>query len=207
MSIYTRREKPPEVDSTIIVGIGHRQNTGKDTFARFVTAELRDRTTGIAIESRSFASKLKDTTYSLYQWTGIKPPQYYKDFPEHKKDMIPALGITMRQLWIDMGQHMRKYDENVWVNATLRNNLPHILFIRDLRFPNEANQIRELGGVLVKMIRPGEPEIDDEADKGLKHWTDWDEQYSCVNLSGIKDAATSFADKLLYKLATRRRVT
>lgn len=196
--------KPPEVDSTIIVGLGHRQNTGKDTFARLVTAELRERSQGLAIESRSFAAKLKDTCYSLYQWTGIKPPSYYEEFPEHKSDMIPALGITVRQLWIDVGNHIRKYDENVWINATLRNNLPHLLFIRDMRFPNEATQIREAKGILVKMVRPGEPEIDDEADKALKNWTEWDYSITAYDLCELQSRAVQFADELIKKLATRR---
>lgn len=197
-------QPPPEVDSTIIVGIGHRQNTGKDTFARLVTTELRERVQGFAIESRSFAAKLKETTYSLYQWTGIKPPQFYEEHPHRKSDIIPALGITMRQLWIDVGNHMRKYDENVWVNATLRNNLPHVLFIQDMRFPNEATQIKEAKGLLVKMVRPGEPEIDDDADVALKHWERWDYTITAENLAELQVRAVQFADELITKLATRR---
>lgn len=46
--------------------------------------------------------------------------------------------------------------ENIWVDALLNDCLIHQNYsVADVRFPNEATAIRERGGIIVRVMRPG----------------------------------------------------
>lgn len=160
---------------TLILAFGHRKKMGKDTLARFIATSLRLRSRKLNVEKRSFAAKLKSVSYSLYQWAGLLGPEYYEINPEAKDRILPLLKRTPRDIWIEMGQKLREMDQNIWMNAVLRNALPNILLIADLRFPHEADMVHELGGKVIKVIRTGQELTDDEADCGLEGYTHWDE--------------------------------
>ena len=44
----------------------------------------------------------------------------------------------------------------------------------DLRFPNEAEAIRSLGGLLVRIDRPDVPKMNHPTECALDDWSDWD---------------------------------
>jgi hypothetical protein len=157
----------------LIIGLGHRQNMGKDTMARFISSVIRDKSRGISVESRSFANKLKEIAYSLYAWTGLQQAEYYELEPTLKNIILPKIGKSPRQLWIELGNYLRRYDPDIWINPVLQNHCPNILLIRDLRYPNEARKIMELDGILIKCHRPDIPLSNDEADIALANWSDW----------------------------------
>lgn len=61
----------------------------------------------------------------------------------------------IRQYLQDLGLSARKHlGEDVWIRAALK-DLPEKCVITDVRFPNEVEAIRGLGGQIVKVIRPG----------------------------------------------------
>jgi hypothetical protein len=93
---------------------------------------------------------------------------------KHKEDADPSLGISPRQalmlLGTEFGQHMlcEKYPQfkettgrKLWakrVLATYRSEKPtDRLVISDLRFPHEAEAVREKGGKVIRVIRPQWP--------------------------------------------------
>jgi len=45
--------------------------------------------------------------------------------------------------------------ENVWVNAVFETFTGEKLAISDVRFPNEAEEIRNRGGAIVRIVREG----------------------------------------------------
>jgi hypothetical protein len=172
-----------------ILAIGHRQYMGKDTLARFITSELRNQTRKLGVENRSFAFKLKEVCYSLYAWAGLFGPDYYELHSNKKNEKLPLINKTPREIWIEVGQHMRKYDNDVFINSVLKNNPPEVLIIRDLRFPHEAEKIRELKGILIKLTRENQELSNDEADIALENWTDWDYQITANSLTDLHNHA------------------
>ncbi len=137
-----------------IVAFGHRTRVGKDSCGRFLHTELR--VLGKDAMKMSFASRLKKACHDIWAWAGVHSEEHYERHPEQKDDMIEALGMSARQLWIKFGTPMCRemVHDLTWVNATLHQpDPPEILIISDLRFPNEMARVRELGGVCVKIDR------------------------------------------------------
>ena len=85
--------------------------------------------------------------------------------PEHTDGKLKEVpqnvlgGHTPRSFMIDFGQLMRQYsnDELYWVNATLDKlqSLPpdQKVYIGDCRFRNEADLIKERGGIIIRLER------------------------------------------------------
>lgn len=157
--------------SKIIVAFGHQKYVGKDTLIKFCIDVLRPKLRGKRIVRRGFADKLYDMCHSLYAWAGFQPRTYYADHPYAKKNVL-ANGKTVRDILIEVGNHMRKYDSDVWINANLRTDDFDVLFVSDLRFPNEFLHCESVKGTLIRVTRPGLEEPTDEADTALNGWED-----------------------------------
>lgn len=72
-----------------------------------------------------------------------------------------------RQLLNDIGMKAREYDPNVWVNMWLRNTRKYredVIIVDDVRFQNEVNAIRNLGGHILYIKRDGteRPDLESE---------------------------------------------
>ncbi len=156
-----------------IIALGHRQQTGKDTLAGFIATNVRCVSSKKNVQVAGFADELKDVCYRLYAWAGMMRKEHYEIHPEDRSKVLKN-GKTVREIWIDVGNHMRKYDENVWVKALLTRPGVDVLIIKDLRFMNEVKAVKAHEGVVIKVIRLGQPEIDDDADKVLKDFVGWD---------------------------------
>lgn len=156
-----------------IVAFGHRAQTGKDTLASFMATHLRLTNRRINVQVAGFADELKDACYKLYSWAGLKRKEHYEKNPADK-NVILANGKTVRQLWIEVGNHMRQYDPDVWVRALLTRPQVDILLVKDLRFPNEYEMVKGLGGHCVKVEREDVPVLTDEADTALAGQEEWD---------------------------------
>jgi hypothetical protein len=156
-----------------IVAFGHRAQTGKDTLSGFMATQLRLTRRGINVVVAGFADELKDFCYKMYSWAGLKRKEHYEKNPQDK-NVILANGKTVRQLWIEVGNHMRGYDPDVWVRGLLTRPQVDVLLVKDLRFPNEFKIVRELGGWCIKVVRDDVPVLNDEADTALAGETEWD---------------------------------
>lgn len=170
-----------------IVAFGHEKDVGKDTIRRFLTSELRLQNRGISIVAGSFADKLKKVCYEMFAWTGLKPGHYYEENPKAKADFLPALGMTVRDVWIKVGNKLREVYASVWIDALIKNQPQNLdlLVIADLRFPNEADRILEHGGFIFKVVRPSVKHTSDEADDALIGYNRWTEEV--VNDQGLSE--------------------
>lgn len=152
-----------------IVAIGHHKNVGKDQFVTFCLDVLRHERRGVNILRVGFATKVYEVCYLMYKWAGFKTKAYYDTHPASKSDML-ATAKTVRQTLIDVGQHMRKYDDDIWINAALKDVDFDIAFLTDLRFPTEFMHCVANNAILIHMTRPGLEEPTDEADTALNGW-------------------------------------
>lgn len=171
---YLPPRPPPPMPK--IIAVGHQKGVGKDQFVKFCFELLRGKMGKMNLVRRGFADKLYDACYSMYGWAGFKTKAYYEQNPKAKNDKL-ATGATVREVLIAIGNKIREYDKDVWINANLRESSFDILFVTDMRYPNEFLHVKSVAGdlaICVNVTRPGLPEPTDEADTALNGWTQWD---------------------------------
>lgn len=181
----------------MIIGIGHYAGTGKDTFADMLLDKLDNKDVRAAITS--LADGLKEFCADLFYWTRSLGEGDYYDQPENrekKEEVIPALGKSPRQIWIEVGNKMREVYPDVWIDYVLKDVDIHTyghLIIPDVRFPNEVERIKSLGGKLVLMQRPGVEPGADVSDRALLGYDGWDYTITNTSLKSLGDWADMFA--------------
>lgn len=64
-----------------ILGLGHYSRTGKDTLANAMIEWFGQFYPELTVKKLPLAWKLKQITYELYAWAGVREPEFY-DTPE-----------------------------------------------------------------------------------------------------------------------------
>lgn len=151
-----------------LIGFAGRAQAGKSTCARLVGhrhGHLRYR---FADPIKAALGALIQTTYSsTWAASGTDEDAALEEILEGKLKEIPlpALGQrSARELMQSLGTEWGRglVSETLWVDI-LRQRLERALAldwpvtVDDVRFPNEVDLIRELGGVVIEVRRPGEP--------------------------------------------------
>lgn len=169
--------------NVLTIGISGKMHSGKDTLRRYLTKELRKR--GLSVYCRRCAAPIKQ---SLAVLTGTTAA--FQNTHEGKNTPCPLVGgATYGQLQVALGKGAREVYPNVWVDAVLRGIPPlnrerpvnTVVIIPDVRFRNEVDGIRGLGGVLIRIN--GDPsgaaskdkrDKSDTSEVSLDTWKDWD---------------------------------
>jgi hypothetical protein len=182
-----------------VIGLGHYSRTGKDTLANFMVNDGAWR--GLKVVKQSFAWELKDVCHQLYGWAGLRSPEFYETDEGQKlrNVKLPAVGggLSPVEIWCRMGTDaVRNHvDSETWVNYLLHTpRVCDILVIPDVRFPNEANAIKERGGKLVKVVRPYHGPLETVADEALLNYEGWD---YVVGSSGLLSDLEKWATRLV----------
>lgn len=157
-----------------LIAFGHQKRVGKDQFITFLFDILRPQMARTRIVRRGFADKLYDVCHSLYAWAGFRERMYYVTHGDAKDQVLPLLGKTPREILIGLSNKMREYDPDIWLNSAVKGSDADILFISDLRYPNEFQAVKAAGGLCVRIRRPGLAEPTDEADTALNGQEGWD---------------------------------
>ncbi len=127
------------------IGFTGKAGVGKSTIAILIEAKYGYR-------RRAFADPLKS---ALVQMTGL-PMRYFTEI-ELKEKIIPWIGKSPRELMQLMGtdfvRHMINTDFWVVRMKEFLINTEHNIVIDDIRFPGEAQMIRDLGGQIVHLRR------------------------------------------------------
>lgn len=152
----------------MIVGITGPKRAGKSTVARFLVEYH-------GFEELSFAQRLKDMAYAVnpivvVEQEGISEQHFRLQQAvdqlgwEGAKDEFPEVRRFLQYLGTEgvRGQ----FGENAWVRKVAEDfdklagktpfdeRIPHVV-IADVRFDNEADFIRDRGGVILGVERPG----------------------------------------------------
>ena len=180
-----------------IIAFGHRRRVGKDCASRFLDTILKIEARHLKVRRVSFASKLKDLCSQIYGWAGLQDEQYYEDHPEYREEILVEIGLSPRDIWINVGNKFREVYRNTWLDYAMRGVKADIVIISDMRFENEAKRVRELGGMLIKLTRSAAPISNDVSDSALDKWTDWDK---IIDNSGTMSSLNSQMDQLAKEL-------
>ena len=125
---------------------------------------------------RPFAGPLKEIAQDI----GFTREQVYD--PKLKNGVDPFWQITPRQFLQMCGTEMfrKVWRDDVWVELARKNIYKFrdhltvdttdtmIVFIPDVRFPNEAEMIKEEGGIVIRVSRPGTVEMNHASENQIK---------------------------------------
>lgn len=164
-----------------VVGFGHRSRHGKDTAGKFLDTHLRVKCPKLRVKRINFADKLKAICFDLYNWAGVKRGVHYDNYPLDRNIIIPALGMTVVDLWVSVGEKMREVFPTTWLDfVTKADHQADVVIICDVRHPNEANTIVEHPNdwCLYKVLNPRIPNREDtpgakSIDAMLKDYDRW----------------------------------
>jgi hypothetical protein len=179
-----------------IIAFGHRRNVGKDLACKIIADHLNKK---YIVQHNNFAHVLKKEAFRLFRDVGLMHPYYYDAHREDKEKNLPKIGMSPREVWIKYGNDMRAVWPDVWVNLMFNEIDPmtEILLISDLRYPNEAEFIKDRGGYLIKIERDV-VKFDDVADTALANFEGWDFTiYNNDNICDYTNHLTALVDKIL----------
>lgn len=137
-----------------IIGLTGLKGSGKDTFA----SELCD---SYSFSRLAFAQPLKAMMYMLLINAGMNHKEIEEALngEDKEKPLDVLCGRTARHAMQTLGTEWRNtINKDLWVKMLLskinRSSDSNIV-ITDVRFPHEADALRELGAKIVRIIRPG----------------------------------------------------
>lgn len=104
-----------------------------------------------------FAQTLKEMAVPMLVAMGYSEQYAHVLLQDHKEYMLP-IGVTVRHLLRTLGTEWGRdcIHPEVWVHCWKERiqGLSRVV-VEDVRFPNEAELVRSLGGTMVRIIRPG----------------------------------------------------
>ncbi len=180
-----------------VIGLGHYSRTGKDSFGNYFMDSMKEYEPKLKVGKKPFAWKLKQICFELYAWDGLREPEFYetKEGEPFRDIVLPTVGKTPVQIWIDMGTPAVRNNVYIdtWIDYLLKSNHGlDVLVIPDVRFPNEVEAIRALGGTLIKVVRPGYGPRKSVADRALLGFDGWD---YIIGASGKMDELAAWGSK------------
>ena len=169
-------------EKEMVIGLTGYARSGKNTIAEEFVNHAH-------FEQAGFSDSLKSILYSLNPYI-LCPPIHFSEsnnkIPTRVQHYIDELGWDdaksipeIRQLLQRLGTEGGRYalGENVWIDGLF--NRPHKakLVISDLRFENEASAVRERGGFVIKVERPGVGPANDHSSENI----DFDVDFTVKN--------------------------
>lgn len=188
----------------IIIGLGYKKCSGKDTCANLIK-EYIENNTSFKVKKYSFADILKhsiavkfalpelalldDQDFKIKQCLNFCKVnnKIYSKSPENvSKELVEP--ITWRNILQLEGEYARNlYGEDFWINRlqdTIANSDSDIILITDVRYRNEAEWIKKNKGFLLKVYRDIIYNDSHVSETELDNYNDWD--YIIMNTSDLE---------------------
>ena len=132
----------------MIIGLSGYAQSGKDTVADILVAKY-------GYKRVAFADPIRKLLYELNPH--LNKHHSLQEFVDEYGWDTAKKTSEVRSLLQNLGVAARKViDEDVWVNAAFnQTNEPGNYVITDVRFENEADKVKEFGGEVWRVKRPG----------------------------------------------------
>lgn len=179
----------------MLVGLTGRKQSGKSTAAEALA--------GVGYVLDAFADDLKRIVYAT---RGIRvrvpagvdplvPEEYFSSYQDvldrfgadRAKEAVPDVRSILQTFGTEGVRAV--LGENVWIDQVMRRvsereqaGVPTV--VPDVRFPNEAQAILDAGGLLLRIVRPGQPTAD--AHDSERHIAHLPAHADIVNDSGLE---------------------
>lgn len=141
-----------------VVAFGQQSRVGKDTAAQMLVSMMRlSNRYPRGVVKAGFAASLKHGAWLLWRQHGLMEAEFYdqQDNQYLRTKALPVIDRTPVELWIAFGQAVRGIWADTWVEAVLDRKDVDAVVISDLRFANEGERVKLMGGWRVKVERPG----------------------------------------------------
>ena len=139
----------------MVIGItGHARN-GKDVIADILINDFH-------FEKRSFAKPLKDACKIIFDWTEEHVNGKLKEVEDTRYGITPRLAMQL--LGTEWAQtclcknslsFARTTGRSLWIKRCLIDVEGKNIVIPDVRFIHEAQAIKDIGGKIIRVVRPG----------------------------------------------------
>ena len=193
--------------STLVVGISGKKRSGKDTLCSSLVSVLE----GVQCHSRrrALADALKEEAASSlapqFAAAGISEKQllamlYSDEQKEQFRLYLQWHGTEFRRAFFGDDYLTRQMDEYIaaWEFAA---DIPRkVLFVPDVRFPNEVEWVHSHNGLLIHVERPGLPSDTHSSETALDGFSGYN--YRVVNDGDINSLAVQ-AQNIGLALAAR----
>lgn len=133
----------------MIIGLTGKSGSGKDTAAAYLVREL-------SFTRVAFADKLKEAAREIFGFSWQQLHGAKRDEVDDYWEMKPS---TVLQLLgtecVRDGFANTPVGEDIWIKAALRDRLRGIDYVfTDVRYPNEALALTNIGGRILRITRP-----------------------------------------------------
>ena len=130
----------------LIIGISGKKGHGKDTLGKILSDEYN-------FKKESFARPIKESARRVF---GFSQSQLHGEL---KETIDPFWEFTPRWAMQQIGTDLFRdgIDKNVWAKSLIRRvrqSPRDKIVITDVRFPNEVDTIKEVGGYVIRVVRP-----------------------------------------------------
>jgi len=143
-----------------IIGFAGRKQSGKSTAAKHLINH--------GFKVVSFSRPLKNMVFVLLLDMGFSADQVHSFINEDKEEIIPGVRKSARQLLQTLGTEWGRnlINPDLWVIAAKQSlaavDYDFVVF-DDVRFESEAEMIRQLGGVIVHLVRDDDNQVDEHS--------------------------------------------
>ena len=167
----------------MLIAFGHTARVGKDTCGALLVRHH-------GFERVAFADALRTFVYRTH-------PEVRRLVDSMGWEEAKLAHPLVRKTLVDVGNVGRRVvGEDVWVRAAFRGVTADRVAITDLRYRNEARAIRDRGGLLVRVTRPGVEPLPNVADQALIDFDGWD---AVIANDGTLDDLKVQLDELLAR--------
>ena len=147
-----------------LIGLTGKARSGKDTVGSYLAEEHGYRT-------YAMASPIKEACRVMFGWDD-------RHLHGDLKEVIdPVYGVTPREAMQKLGTEFGRgmINTKLWelrAGQEILKASNHLVVVTDIRFDNEAELIKKLGGVVINIERPNRDEIKGvkahQSEKGIK---------------------------------------
>lgn len=171
-----------------VIGISGYARSGKDTIGQALATR--------GFQRVSFADNIREALLALNPLA--TPDVRIVDLIaahgwEVAKDQFPEVRALLQRLGSEVGRNL--IDPNIWVDLTFKKAPDGAkIVVTDCRFPNEARAVKELGGQMWRVARPGfSPTNAHPSETALD---DWNFDHHFDNVGTMEDLHAKVYDRL-----------